>query len=46
MVNAPLRVFVSSVQVELEDERVIVQNLSTDSFLSTRSTASRSAEAA
>lgn len=37
MVNAPLRVFVSSVQVELEDERVIVQNLiSTDSFLSTR----------
>jgi len=31
----PLRVFVSSVQKELEDERVVVQNLiSTDAFLS------------
>lgn len=30
-----LRVFVSSVQKELEDERVVVQNLiSTDAFLS------------
>ena len=30
-----LRIFVSSVQKELEDERLIVQNLvSTDSFLS------------
>lgn len=33
--SAPLRVFVSSVQKELEDERVIVQNLiNTDPFLS------------
>jgi len=34
--GAALRVFVSSVQKELEDERLIVQNLvNTDSFLST-----------
>ena len=33
--NAKLNIFVSSVQKELEDERVIVQNLlSTDPFLS------------
>ena len=35
----PLRVFVSSVQKELEDERVVVQNLiSTDAFLSAHCT--------
>lgn len=33
--TAPLRIFVSSVQKELEDERLIVQNLvNTDPFLS------------
>jgi hypothetical protein len=33
--NGKLRIFVSSVQKELEDERLIVQNLlNTDSFLS------------
>jgi ATP-dependent DNA helicase RecG len=37
--NATLRVFVSSVQKELEDERLIVQNLvSTDAFLSAHCT--------
>lgn len=37
--TAPVRVFVSSVQKELEDERLIVQNLvSTDPFLSTHCT--------
>jgi ATP-dependent DNA helicase RecG len=37
-VSEPLRVFVSSVQKELEDERLIVQNLvSTDKFLAAHS---------
>jgi hypothetical protein len=37
--NQKLNVFVSSVQKELEDERVIVQNLlNTDTFLSTHCT--------